>query len=159
MSQPTRNIAITAATSKQVTLTLCTANTAALSLTAYPVFSSATSDGTTFYSADRPLRWFTPSTGVFTAATLAATANTAGDGHTVTLTFGQAFAATSVEHVAGATPRRYRYIVHLSSLTPATAYSSAVTSSTAVLLSGTINVAVAPTTPAPAISICDVQVT
>lgn len=159
MSQPTQNITITATTSTRISLSLYTANTSTLSLTAYPVFSSATSDGTTFYSADRPLRWFTPTTGVFTATTLAATANTAGDAHTATLTFGQAFASTSVEYVAGATPRRYRYIVHASSHTPATAYSSAVTSSTAVLLSGSITMAVQATTPEPAISIRSVQVT
>lgn len=158
MSQPTRNITITAATSRQVTLTLCTANTATLSLTAYPVFSASTSDGTSYYTADSPLRWFTPTTGAFTATTLAATANTAGNGHTATLTFGQAFSLTPDEYVSGATPRRYRYVVHVSSHTPATAYSSAVTSSTAVLLSGTITMAISATTPEPAISICDVQV-
>jgi len=158
MSQPTQNITITAATSTRLTLSLCTANTAALQLTAYPVFSAATSDGTTFYSADRPLRWFEPSTGVFTATSLATVANTANDAHTATLTFGQGFAPTSVEHVQGATPRRYRYLVHLSSHTPATAYSSAVTSSTAVLLSGTINLAIKATVPDPAINICGVQV-
>lgn len=159
MAQLTKNITITAATNTRVSLSLCTANTASLRLTAFPVFSSATSDGTTFYSTDRPLRWFTPTTGVFTATTVSAVSNTAGDAYTATITFGQSFAATSVEHVQGATPRRYRYLVHLSSHTPATAYSAAVTSSTAVLVSGSITLAIAQTVPDPAISVCGVQVT
>ncbi len=54
--------------------------------------------------------------------------------------------------------RRYQYIIHTSGHTPATAYSLAVTSSTAVLVSGRIDIAIAATAVQPGISVCSVVV-
>lgn len=159
MPQATRNITITAATNTEVVLTLCVANTASLRLTAFPVFSGATSDGTTFYVTDRPLRRFTPTTSVVTAATFNLTANTATTSHSATLTFGGTFSSTPAEYVNGGSPRRYRYVVHLSGHTPATAYAALVTNSTAVVANGTIDVAIQATVAEPALTICGIQVT
>jgi hypothetical protein len=158
MTQAIRNFAITAATDTQVVLTLCAANTATLRLTAFPVFSRQTSDGTTFYVTDRPLRRFTPTTSVVTASTFTMTSNTATTSHSATLNFGTTFSASPAEHVDGGSPRRYRYVVHLSGHTPATAYVSAVTNNTAVVANGSIDIAIQPTAAAPAITVCGIAV-
>lgn len=158
MTQTIQDIRITSATTSRVIVSLCTANTAALAMTAYPVFSASTADGTSVYRADTPLRILSPTTATIAASKPAVVTDTTAGAATATLTFGTSFDGASNEWQSGGTPRRYRYILHLAAHTPATSYASVVTSNTAVLMSGVITMAIPATTPEPAISICNVVV-
>lgn len=155
---PTQNVIISARRTAGVHLTLCSANTNTFACTSYPVFSGSTTDGTSHYAANTPLKQLAP-TGSFIAANNPAVTYSAASGTAlITFTYGQTFSPDTDEYTAGATPRRYRYIMHLSGHTPATAYSDAVTASTAVLLSGTVSVFVPATAASSSITICSLKV-
>lgn len=154
---PTQNVLITARRTAGVAITLCSANTNTFACTAYPVFSSATTDGTAFYAAGAPLKQLSPA-GSYVAANNPTVAYNATTGTAlITFTYGQTYNPALDEFRSGATPRRYRYIMHLSGHTPATAFSNAVTASTAVLLSGTVSVSVPATAASSTITICSLK--
>lgn len=153
-----KDVRITSATNVSLIVSLCSSNTTTLSMTAYPVFSANTTDGTTTYRANTPLIRLSPTTATVAAVNPTITSNTSAGAATATLTFGTSFDGSTVEWQAGGSVRRYQYIVHTSGHTPATAYSVAVTSSTAVLVSGRIDLAIAATVPQPGISVCNVVV-
>lgn len=153
-----QDVRITSATNVRLIVSLCTSNTTTLAMTAYPVFSASTTDGTTNYRANTPLLRLSPTTATVAAVNPSVSTNTSAGAATATLTFGPSFDGSTVEWQSGGSIRRYQYIVHTSGHTPATAYSVAVTSSTAVLVSGRIDLAIAATVPQPAISVCNVVV-
>lgn len=153
-----QDVRITSATNVRLIVSLCTANTTTLSMTAYPVFSASTTYGTNTYKANTPLLRLSPTTATVAASTPSVASDTAAGAATATLTFGPSFDGATIEWQAGGSVRRYQYIVHTSGHTPATAYSASVTSSTAVLVSGRIDLAIAATVPQPGISVCNVAV-
>lgn len=153
-----QDVRITSATNVRIIVSLCTANTTTLAMTAYPVFSASTTYGNSTYRANTPLIQLSPSTATIAASNPSVSTNTSAGAATATLTFGTSFDGSTVEWQAGGSVRRYQYILHTSGHTPATAYSVAVTSSTAVLVSGKIDVAIAATVPQSAISVCNVVV-
>jgi len=153
-----QDVRITSATTVRVIVSLCTANTTTLAMTAYPVFSASTTYGTNTYKANTPLLRLSPSTATVAVSNPSVSTNTSAGAATATLTFGTSFDGSTVEWQSGGSVRRYQYIVHTSGHTPETAYSAAVTSSTAVLVSGRIDVAIAATVPQPGISVCSVVV-
>jgi hypothetical protein len=153
-----QDVRITSATNVRIIVSLCTANTTTLAMTAYPVFSASTTYGNSTYRANTPLIRLSPSTATIAASNPSVSTNTSAGAATATLTFGTSFDGSTVEWQAGGSVRRYQYILHTSGHTPATAYSVAVTSSTAVLVSGKIDVAIAATVPQSAISVCNVVV-
>jgi hypothetical protein len=155
---PIQNIRITSATQVRLNVSLCSANTTLLAMTAYPVFSASTTDGTSTYGANTPLLRLSPATATVAASTPSVSTSTSAGAATATLTFGTSFDAATNEWQSGGSARRYQYILHASSHTPATSYSAAVTSHTAVALSGQIDLAIAATSPTPAISVCSVSV-
>lgn len=155
---PTQNISITARRTAGVHITLCSADTNTFACTSYPVFSGSTTDGTSHYAANTPLKQLSPGGSYIAANNPAVTYNAASGTALITFAYGQTFNADADEYAAGATPRRYRYILHLSGHTPATAYSDAVVASTAVLLSGTVSVFVPATVASSSITICSLKV-
>jgi len=153
----TQNVFIADRKTAGVRVTLCAGNTSTFTCTSFPVFSLGTTDGTTTYAANSPLKQLSPA-GSFAAANSPAFSYATNGTGLITFTYGTSFQNSPEEHVQNATPRRYKYILHLSSHTPATAWSSAVTASTAVLLSGTVNVAVPNTQVTSAIAVCSTEV-
>jgi hypothetical protein len=133
-----RNISIASAETAGIRVTFCsTAYSGSFSCTSYPVFSAATTDGTSFYAANTPLKQLSPA-GSFRAANTPAAS----------------FSSTSQEYESGGSPRRYKYILHTSGHTPATAYSVSVSASTAVVMFGSVDVRVASTASASFVSVC-----
>jgi hypothetical protein len=153
----TQNVFIAARRTTGVRITLCAASTSTFACTSYPVFSSGTTDGTVAYAANSPLKQLSPAGSYVAANSPAVTYATSGTG-LITFTYGTTFQPSTQEHVQNATPRRYKYILHLASHTPATAWSASVTASTAVLVSGTVNVSVPATQVTSAISVCLTEV-
>lgn len=150
-----RNISITSAGTAGVRLTFCTTSyTGSFSCTSYPVFSSATTDGTSYYAANTPLKQLSPA-GSFAAANSPAVSYSQASGTAlITFGYGTAFSSVLQEYESGASPRRYRYILHTSGHTPATAYASSVSASTAVVAFGSVNLQISGTTTTPVISVC-----
>jgi hypothetical protein len=144
-----RNISIVSAGTAGVRVTFgSTTYTGSFSCTSYPVFSSSTTGGTSFYAINSPLRQ--PLNGSVVSANnptvaYSSTAATA----LITFAYGSSFSDSAAEYESGASPRRYRYILHSSGHTPATAYSSAVTSGTAVVLFGSVDMRVVATAATP----------
>jgi hypothetical protein len=150
-----RNISIVSAGTAGVRVTFCsTSYTGSFSCTSYPVFSSSTTGGTSFYAIDSPLRQ--PLSGSILSANNPAVAyNSTAATALVTFTYGSSFSGSAAEYESGASPRRYRYILHSSGHTPATAFSSAVTSGTAVVLFGSVDMRVVSTAATPFIAVCN----
>ena len=150
-----RNISIVSAGTAGVRVTFgSTTYTGSFSCTSYPVFSSSTTGGTSFYAIDSPLRQ--PLSGSIVSAnnpTVAYNFTTATA--LITFTYGSSFIGSAAEYESGASPRRYRYILHSSGHTPATAYSSVVTSGTAVVLFGSVDMRVVSTAAASFLSVRD----
>ena len=150
-----RNISIVSAGTAGVRVTFCsTSFTGSFSCTSYPVFSSSTTGGTSFYAIDSPLRQ--PINGSVVSAnnpTVAYNFTTATA--LITFTYGSSFSDSAAEYESAASPRRYRYILHSSGHTPATAFSSAVTSGTAVVLFGSVDMRVVSTAATPFITVCN----
>jgi len=150
-----RNISIVSAGTAGVRVTFGTTTfTGSFSCTSYPVFSSRTTGGTSFYAVDSPLRQ--PLNGSILSANnpvvlYDSTAATA----LLTFTYGSSFSDSAAEYAAAASPRRYRYILHSSGHTPVTAYSSAVTSGTAVVVFGSVDMRVVSTAATPFIEVLD----
>lgn len=155
---PTQNVSISARRTAGVRITLCSASTHSFACTSYPVFSAGTTDGTAHYAAGTPLKQLSPAGSYAAANNPAVSYNATSGTGLITFTYGQTFDGSADEYAAGATPRRYRYILHLAGHTPATAFSSAVTASTAVLLSGTVSVYLPATAASSSISICTLEV-
>ena len=153
-----RNISVVAAGTAGVRVTLCsTAYTGSFSCTSYPVFSSSTTGGTAFYAVNSPLRQ--PLGGSVVSATNPTVSYDAPTGTAlITFAYGSSFSDSSAEYETAASPRRYRYVLHSSGHTPATAYSSAVTASTAVVLFGSVDMRVVSTASASFLSVCDSSV-
>ena len=150
-----RNISIVSAGTAGVRVTFgSTTYTGSFSCTSYPVFSSSTTGGTSFYAIDSPLRQ--PLSGsVVSANNPAVSYNSSSATALVTFTYGSSFSDSAAEYAAAASPRRYRYILHSSGHTPATAYSSAVTSGTAVVLFGSVDMRVVSTAATPFITVLE----
>ena len=150
-----RNISIVSAGTAGVRVTFCsTSFTGSFSCTSYPVFSSSTTGGTSFYAIDSPLRQ--PLSGSILSAnnpTVAYNFTTATA--LITFAYGSSFSDSAAEYESAASPRRYRYILHSSGHTPATAFSSAVTSGTAVVLFGSVDMRVVSTAATPFIAVCN----
>lgn len=150
-----RNISIVSAGTAGIRITLCsTSYTGSFSCTSYPVFSSSTTGGTSFYAVNSPLRQ--PLNGSVVSAnnpTVAYNFTTATA--LITFTYGSSFSDSAAEYASAASPRRYLYILHSSGHTPVTAYSSAVTSGTAVVLFGSVDMRVVSTAAASFLSVCD----
>ena len=150
-----RNISIASASTAGVRVTFCsTSYSGSFSCTSYPVFSSSTTDGTSFYAANTPLKQLSPA-GSFQAANSPAVSFSSASGTAlVTFPYGTSFSSTLQEYQSGGSPRRYRYILHTSGHTPATAYSASVSASTAVVMFGSIDVRVVSTAADSFISVC-----
>jgi len=150
-----RNISIVSAGTAGVRVTFgSTTYTGSFSCTSYPVFSSSTTGGTSFYAIDSPLRQ--PINGsIVSANNPAVSYNSSAATALVTFTYGSSFSDSAAEYAAAASPRRYRYILHSSGHTPATAFSSAVTSGTAVVLFGSVDMRVVSTAATPFIAVCN----
>jgi hypothetical protein len=150
-----RNISIVSAGTAGVRVTFgSTTYTGSFSCTSYPVFSSSTTGGTSFYAIDSPLRQ--PINGSVVSAnnpTVAYNFTTATA--LITFAYGSSFSDSAAEYELAASPRRYRYILHSSGHTPATAFSSAVTSGTAVVLFGSVDMRVVSTAATPFITVLD----
>jgi hypothetical protein len=150
-----RNISIVSAGTAGVRVTFgSTTYTGSFSCTSYPVFSSSTTGGTSFYAIDSPLRQ--PINGSIVSAnnpTVAYNFTTATA--LITFAYGSSFSDSAAEYESAASPRRYRYILHSSGHTPATAFSSAVTSGTAVVLFGSVDMRVVSTAATPFITVLD----
>lgn len=141
-----RNIAISAAGTAGVRLTFCsTAYTGSYSCTSYPVFSFATTDGTNRYSANSPLKQLYPAGSYSSANNPSVAFSTASGTALITFAYGSTFSDATPEYSSGGVPRRYRYILHRSGHTPATAYSAAVTAGTAVVAYGSVDMRVVST--------------
>ena len=150
-----RNISITSAGTAGVRLTFCaTSYTGAFTCTSYPVFSRATTDGTSYYAANTPLKQLSPAGSFASSNRPAVSYNQASGTALITFGYGTAFSSVLQEYESGASPRRYRYILHTSGHTPATAYTSSVSASTAVVAFGAVDVQVASTASASFISVC-----
>lgn len=150
-----RNLSIASAGTAGVRVTFCsTSYSGAFSCTSYPVFSQQTTDGTSAYAANSPLRQLSPA-GSYAAANNPSVSYSSTTGTAlVTFTYGNTYSDTLQEYEAGGSPRRYRYILHTSGHTPATAYTSLVSASTAVVMFGSVDVRVASTASASFISVC-----
>ena len=150
-----RNISIASAGTAGVRVTFCsTSYSGSFSCTSYPVFSSSTTDGTSFYAANTPLKQLSPA-GSFRAANNPAVSFSSASGTAlVTFPYGTSFSSTLQEYQSGGSPRRYRYILHTSGHTPATAYSASVSASTAVVMFGSVDVRVVSTAANSFISVC-----
>ena len=150
-----RNISIASAATAGVRVTFCsTSYSGSFSCTSYPVFSSSTTDGTSFYAANTPLKQLSPA-GSFQAANNPAVSFSSASGTAlVTFPYGTSFSSTTQEYESGGSPRRYRYILHTSGHTPATAYSASVSASTAVVMFGSVDVRVVSTAADSFISVC-----
>jgi hypothetical protein len=150
-----RNISIVSAGTAGVRVTFgSTTYTGSFSCTSYPVFSSSTTGGTSFYAIDSPLRQ--PINGsILSANNPAVSYNSSAATALVTFTYGSSFSDSAAEYESGASPRRYRYILHSSGHTPATAFSSVVTSGTAVVLFGSVDMRVVSTAATPFITVLD----
>ena len=137
-----RNISIVSAGTAGVRVTFgSTTYTGSFSCTSYPVFSSSTTGGTAFYAINAPLRQ--PLNGSIVSANNPTVAyNSTAATALITFTYGSSFSDSAAEYASAASPRRYRYILHSSGHTPATAYSSVVTSGTAVVLFGSVDMRV-----------------
>jgi hypothetical protein len=150
-----RNISIVSAGTAGVRVTFgSTTYTGSFSCTSYPVFSSSTTGGTSFYAIDSPLRQ--PINGSIVSAnnpTVAYNFTTATA--LITFAYGSSFSDSAAEYESAASPRRYRYILHSSGHTPATAFSSVVTSGTAVVLFGSVDMRVVSTAATPFITVLD----
>ena len=144
-----RNISIVSAGTAGVRVTFgSTTYTGSFSCTSYPVFSSSTTGGTAFYAINAPLRQ--PLNGSIVSANNPTVAyNSTAATALITFTYGSSFSDSAAEYASAASPRRYRYILHSSGHTPATAYSSAVTSGTAVVLFGSVDMRVVATAATP----------
>ena len=150
-----RNISIASAGTAGVRVTFCsTSYSGSFSCTSYPVFSSSTTDGTSFYAANTPLKQLSPA-GSFRAANNPAVSFSSASGTAlVTFPYGASFSSTLQEYQSGGSPRRYRYILHTSGHTPATAYSASVSASTAVVMFGSVDVRVVSAAADSFISVC-----
>lgn len=150
-----RNISITSAGTAGVRVTFCsTSYTGSFSCTSYPVFSQSTTDGTSHYAANTPLKQLVPA-GTFAAANNPAVSfNSTSGTALITFPYGTSFSSTLQEYDSGGSPRRYRYILHTSAHTPATAYAASVSASTAVVMFGTVDVRVPITASASFVSVC-----
>lgn len=150
-----RNISIASAGTAGVRVTFCsTSYTGSFSCTSYPVFSQQTTDGTSSYAANSPLKQLSPA-GSYASANNPAVSYSSGTGTAlVTFTYGNTYSDTLQEYEASGSPRRYRYILHTSGHTPATAYAASVSASTAVVMFGSVDVRVASTASASFISVC-----
>lgn len=144
-----RNISIVSAGTAGVRVTFgSTTYTGSFSCTSYPVFSSSTTGGTSFYAINSPLRQ--PLNGSILSANNPTVAyNSTAATALITFAYGSSFSDSAAEYESGASPRRYRYILHSSGHTPATAYSSVVTSGTAVVLFGSVDMRVVSTAATP----------
>ena len=144
-----RNISIVSAGTAGVRVTFgSTTYTGSFSCTSYPVFSSSTTGGTAFYAINAPLRQ--PLNGSIVSANNPTVAyNSTAATALITFTYGSSFSDSAAEYASAASPRRYRYILHSSGHTPATAYSSVVTSGTAVVLFGSVDMRVVATAATP----------
>lgn len=150
-----RNISINARSTAGVRVTFCsTAYTGSFSCTSYPVFSQATTDGTSFYAANTPLKQLSPAGSFASSNSPTVSYSQASGTALVTFSYGPSFSDASAEYESGGSPRRYRYILHTSGHTPATAYSASVTSGTAVVLYGSVDVRVANTASASFLTVC-----
>lgn len=148
-----RNISIVSAGTAGVRVTFgSTTYTGSFSCTSYPVFSSSTTGGTSFYAIDSPLRQ--PLGGsVLSANNPTVAYNSPAATALITFAYGSSFSDSAAEYESGASPRRYRYILHSSGHTPATAYSSAVTAGTAVVLFGSVDMRVVATAATPFVTV------
>ena len=150
-----RNISIVSAGTAGVRVTFgSTTYTGSFSCTSYPVFSSSTTGGTAFYAINAPLRQ--PLNGSIVSANNPTVAyNSTAATALITFTYGSSFSDSAAEYESAASPRRYRYILHSAGHTPATAYSSVVTSGTAVVLFGSVDMRVVSTAATPFITVLD----
>jgi hypothetical protein len=150
-----RNISIVSAGTAGVRVTFgSTTYTGSFSCTSYPVFSSSTTGGTSFYAIGSPLRQ--PLNGsVLSANSPTVAYNSTAATALITFAYGSSFSDSAAEYESGASPRRYRYILHSSGHTPATAYSSAVTAGTAVVLFGSVDMRVVATAATPFATVLD----
>lgn len=144
-----RNISIVSAGTAGVRVTFgSTTYTGSFSCTSYPVFSSSTTGGTAFYAVNSPLRQ--PLNGsILSANNPAVSYDSTAATALLTFTYGSSFSDSAAEYASAASPRRYLYILHSSGHTPATAYSSVVTSGTAVVLFGSVDMRVVATAATP----------
>ena len=150
-----RNISIVSASTAGIRITLCsTAYNGALSCTSYPVFSASTTEGTSHYAANSPLRQPLAGGSILASNSPSVAYNQASGTALVTFTYGSAFSSATAEYESGASPRRYRYIVHTSEHSPATAYSASVSASTAVLMYGSVDMRVVSTANNSFASVC-----
>ena len=150
-----RNISIVSAGTAGVRVTFgSTTYTGSFSCTSYPVFSSSTTGGTAFYAINSPLRQ--PLNGsILSANNPAVSYDSTAATALLTFTYGSSFSDSAAEYASAASPRRYLYILHSSGHTPVTAYSSAVTSGTAVVLFGSVDMRVVSTAATPFITVLD----
>lgn len=150
-----RNLSIASAGTAGVRVTFCsTSYSGTFSCTSYPVFSQTTTEGTNRYAVNSALKQLSPA-GSYAAANNPSVSYSSTTGTAlVTFTYGNTYSDTLQEYEAGGSPRRYRYILHTSGHTPATAYTSLVSASTAVVMFGSVDVRVASTASASFISVC-----
>lgn len=154
-----RNLSIVSAGTAGVRITLCsTTYTGSFSCTSYPVFSNSTTDGTAFYAVNSPLRQPLVGGSVVTANSPTVSYNSPTGTALITFAYGSSFSDSAAEYESAASPRRYRYIMHTSGHTPATAYSSAVTAGTAVVLFGSVDMRVVSTAASSFVSVCDAAI-
>lgn len=155
----TRNITIASAGTAGVRVTFCsTAYSGTFTCTSYPVFSQATTGGTASYAANSPLRQLSPPGGLVAANNPTVSYSQTSGTALITFNYGNTFNGTLPEYASGGSPRRYRYIMHTSGHTPATAYSASVSASTAVVVVGSVEVRVASTASASFLTVCSDQI-
>jgi hypothetical protein len=154
----TRNFIISDTAARVLSFQLCSASTQSFSCTSYPVFSLSTTDGTSTYAVDTPLKQLSPP-GPYVASNSPAVSfhGPSGTG-TITFTYGSSFSVASEEWAASATPRMYRYFLHSSSYSPGTAYSAAITANANVVIGGSIGMLAVPVAPPTVATVCFIEV-
>lgn len=154
-----KNFNITSTSNVVISFALCSPNTNTFACTSFPVFSVATTDGTSRYDVDTPLRNLWPTTTYKAATSPAVSYHAASGTGTITFTYGSTYSLSGREYESSASPRRYRYLLHASFATLGTAYSAAYTAYAGVVLGGSINMLVASAAGTHAFSVCSVEVT
>ena len=135
----TRNFIISSRATRVLTFALCSPSTHTLSCKSYPVFSVATTDGTTTYEVDTSLRRLWPVSSYVTANSPTVSYDAASGTGTITFDYGIMFDDNRPEWYSTGKPRRYRYYLHTGLHVTASAYSSSVTADGSVILGGAIN--------------------
>lgn len=152
-----RNFNISTRSARVLTFEFCTPSTASFGCTSYPVFSGATSDGTTRYEVDSPLKQLSPA-GFFRTENFPAVVYDSGSGTgTITFNYGLTFSDTNKEYEAASDPRRYKYFLHPAGASPGTAYSASYTANANMVLGGTINIFAAPVTASAIVDVCSIS--